>query len=598
MPISTKRLKRLFNIAWHYRADVLVLIPLVIFSVYLVFRVRPAFTQGEVRLQRTVELPPDEATHFLRSGDLLTAKGEIISPKGTRSKAFRLADDEEIIACDDWWGLLGAVTNSSRILTKAKNQQSRVAFEGLSRQITDIEFYLSRYLLIADGEVCSMTPAVTSTRASGGRMQFGQRLTGWLHEIRNARCIKTAHGKLLVLTKEKGLVCYDPNRRDPRPIGDRNFADFAVSRNGAIVVAWVDRSVSVFFLTYSREQRYRFLKVKEIACSRPVRACAVTTGFLAVATDKSIQGYQMSTFVPRWALELDSPVRAIGVNGSDAELTRLGQGNWYHLYTVDERNRYNTYEIVDRYSASGWQAFFGKNQYVGCSAPRFTWGEPQSQLSRCCERGLSVTFLLLGTLKGTLYCVVTALLGAFFVHWTFRHCSHSRAANAIDHVLRFLGLVPIAAALLLFLHLGLWLVDLKSLSLFGAAVKTMLPTILIMGVILLPVAYSGMSRARSWRGVLSAVLRCVALAVWVCAIGPIPESEGTLTISSSPMVSFPSVTQFLAKLSFMDWDTSETMALWTAALVLSCITILCLIAALCVEYKTQKHYISDRASSS
>ena len=78
-----------------------------------------------------------------------------------------------------------------------------------------------------------------------------------------------------------------------------------------------------------------------------------------------------------------------------------------HLLLLDKQGALHRYETHDPHPEAGWRAFFGKNWYEGASQPAYTWQATGG--TDDFEPKLSLTPLIIGSLKGTLYALLFAL---------------------------------------------------------------------------------------------------------------------------------------------------------------------------------------------
>jgi phosphate transport system permease protein len=78
-----------------------------------------------------------------------------------------------------------------------------------------------------------------------------------------------------------------------------------------------------------------------------------------------------------------------------------------HLFLLDDSGTLHRYDIDDPHPEAGMRAFFGKVWYEGASAPAFSWQSTGG--SDEFEPKLSLTPLIIGSLKGTLYALLFAV---------------------------------------------------------------------------------------------------------------------------------------------------------------------------------------------
>ncbi|MFV1996197.1 MAG: ABC transporter permease subunit, partial [Verrucomicrobiales bacterium] len=98
----------------------------------------------------------------------------------------------------------------------------------------------------------------------------------------------------------------------------------------------------------------------------------------------------------RWEDDLDFEITAAAIDGKFANIALLDAESRIHIYKLD-----------DPHPEAGWRAFFGKVWYEGASEPAYVWQSTGG--SDDFEPKLSMTPLIFGSLKGTLYAMLFAV---------------------------------------------------------------------------------------------------------------------------------------------------------------------------------------------
>jgi len=126
----------------------------------------------------------------------------------------------------------------------------------------------------------------------------------------------------------------------------------------------------------------------------------------AVANDHLLQICHATTASVRARLKL--PFEAVDL-AMDAKAE--------HIAVLDRTGTLHLYEVNDPHPEAGWRAFFQRIWYEGAAKPKFEWQSTSG--TDDFEPKLSLTPLIIGSLKGTIYALIfaipIALLAAVFV---------------------------------------------------------------------------------------------------------------------------------------------------------------------------------------
>ena len=104
----------------------------------------------------------------------------------------------------------------------------------------------------------------------------------------------------------------------------------------------------------------------------------------------------VTTEAVRWSAELPFEVRSAVIDAKTE-----------HMLFLDTKGNVHRYTLHDPHPEAGWKAFFGKIWYEGAQKPEYTWQSTGG--TDDFEAKLSLTPLIVGSLKGTVYALVFAL---------------------------------------------------------------------------------------------------------------------------------------------------------------------------------------------
>lgn len=230
----------------------------------------------------------------------------------------------------------------------------------------------------------------------------------------------------------------------------------------SLVVGQADGSLSVWFPVRQPDQSFRLTRIREMP--RLAEAVALlsphprTKGFLA-AGEQGELGYFHSTSGKRlWHGAAGAPVRSL-------QFFPKGEG---HSLLVS--GQVSLWELDCPHPEISLRALFGKVWYEGYDQPRFVWQSSAS--TDDVEPKLSLTPLLVGTLKGTFYSLILAIpLGVLGAMYTSQFLHHS-LKRIVKPTVEIMAALP--SVVLGFLA-GLWL---------APRIDKVFPALILMGLFL------------------------------------------------------------------------------------------------------------------
>lgn len=151
-------------------------------------------------------------------------------------------------------------------------------------------------------------------------------------------------------------------------------------------------------------------------------------------------------------------------------------GKFEHVGLLGRDGQLSLYDLDDHHPEAGWKAFFGKVWYEGFAEPKYEWQSTGG--TDDFEPKLSLTPLIIGSLKGTIYAMLfavpIALLAAIYVS----QFAHPEVKKTVKPLMEIMASLP--SVVLGFLA-ALWLAPL---------IETKVPSVLAI-VVLLPLAAGG-----------------------------------------------------------------------------------------------------------
>ncbi len=231
----------------------------------------------------------------------------------------------------------------------------------------------------------------------------------------------------------------------------------------SLVVGQADGLLSVWFLVPQAEGGARLTRIRDFpALPGAVHAIAPSArdkGFLAQADDGTLGLYYSTSHRVLWTgpAPLDGSALALAPKATSAYIAGAGQ-----LAVL---------EIVNPHPEVSLWSLFGRVWYEGYPKPEYVW--QSSSGSDDFEPKLSLTPLLVGTLKGTVYSLLIAIPLAVFGAMYLSQFMHPRLKAVIKPAVEIMAALP--SVVLGFLA-GLWL---------APRVQQMFPALLLM-VVLFP----------------------------------------------------------------------------------------------------------------
>ncbi|HSP99109.1 MAG TPA: ABC transporter permease subunit [Candidatus Dormibacteraeota bacterium] len=254
----------------------------------------------------------------------------------------------------------------------------------------------------------------------------------------------------------------------------------------SLVVGQADGALSVWFVAPRDDGSQRLTRVRDFPRrAAPIVAIAPSQrdkGFLATDARGGLGLYYSTSNRVMWSGTAPFPASALafGPRGNGAYLA--GDG------------RLAAFAVDNPHPEVSFDALFGRVWYEGYAKPDFVW--QSSSGSDDFEPKLSLTPLLFGTLKGTVYSLLIAIPLAVFGAMYLSQFMHPRLKTVVKPAVEIMAALP--SVVLGFLA-GLWL---------APHVQRLFPALLVMTVLfpLLSVAAGLLWSAlpRRWRGRLPA----------------------------------------------------------------------------------------------
>ena len=244
----------------------------------------------------------------------------------------------------------------------------------------------------------------------------------------------------------------------------------------ALVVGQSNGVLSIWFMVPQADGGPRLTRIRDFpampAAVRAISPSARDKGFLAQATDGTLGLYHSTSHRVLWTgrAPLQANAIAFAPKGTNAYLA----GDW-QLAVLAVSNPHPEVSL--------W-SLFGRVWYEGYTKPEYVW--QSSSGSDDFEPKFSLTPLLIGTLKGTLYSLLIAIPLAVFGAMYLSQFMHPRLKMLIKPAVEIMAALP--SVVLGFLA-GLWL---------APRVQQMFPALLLM-MMLFPVLTIGAGAA--WQAV-------------------------------------------------------------------------------------------------
>lgn len=283
----------------------------------------------------------------------------------------------------------------------------------------------------------------------------------------------------------------------------------------SLVVGQADGALSVWFVTPREDGSPQLARVRDFPRrAAPIAAIAPSQrdkGFLAADAQGGFGLYYSTSNRTLWsgAAPFHASALAFGPRGNAAYLA--GDG------------RLAAYAVDNPHPEVSFEALFGRVWYEGYSQPEFVW--QSSSGSDDFEPKLSLTPLLFGTLKGTVYSLLIAIPLAVFGAMYLSQFMHPRLKTVVKPAVEIMAALP--SVVLGFLA-GLWL---------APRVQRFFPALLVMMVafpiisLLAGLAWNALPRR--WRGRLPVGTEIVAFVVFLAgglwgAVAISPAVEGAV----------------------------------------------------------------------
>jgi phosphate transport system permease protein len=512
--------------------------------VFILAEVWPLLSRAQVSVEKTLPLPGG------RAGALLADEHRThVAALGVDGKVRVIRkSDGQVVAEKDLaaGGLTGMhLAPGNRVLTAATRDgrvllapvEFDVTFEGQDRQITpeiaepanlqidpagqplrafagqvDADGNATAAGILADGRLAVVRHSLTENLMTGetsetlarAEVEVPQRVTTLLVDAAQRNLFAgTAGGELLWWPLEEGTP--GPVRASSAGTSPITALNLLIG-DRSLVVGQENGALSVWFSVRQGESdNHRLTRVRDFpAHAGAIRAIAPSSrnkGFLALGQEGRLGLYYSTSHRTLWTGA--APL----AEGSALVYTPKGDGAYLagdgRLAVIDVRNPHP--EI-------NWQALFGKVWYEGYEKPEHVWQSTGG--TDDFEPKLSLTPLLVGTLKGTFYSLLLAIplgvLGAMYVS-QFMHPVYKRYVKPLVEIMASLPSVVLG-----FLA-GLWL---------APRVEEAFPALVLMALVLpllvLLTGWAWTRLPRVFRGRFpigtEAFLFVIALAlgIWLC----------------------------------------------------------------------------------
>jgi phosphate transport system permease protein len=277
----------------------------------------------------------------------------------------------------------------------------------------------------------------------------------------------------------------------------------------SLVVGQQDGSLSVWFVVRGQGGEETLTRIRDFpAHAGPIRVIEPSRrdkGFFAWDDGGTLDLYHSTSHRVMWTGNASTGVRALFYTPKGDALFIAGDQRLYR------------FDVHNPHPEVSWQALFGRVWYEGYERPEFVW--QSSGGTDDFEPKLSLTPLLVGTLKGTFFSLLIAIplavLGAMYTS-QFMHPSLKRLVKPTVEIMAALPSVVLG-----FLA-GLWL---------APRVETAFPALLLMVVLLPPLTLAAgvcwQAIPRRWRGHVPlgsealVFVVVLALGIWACLhLGP------------------------------------------------------------------------------
>ncbi len=154
-----------------------------------------------------------------------------------------------------------------------------------------------------------------------------------------------------------------------------------------------------------------------------------------------------------------------------------------HIGFIERDNgKFHLYEVHDPHPEAGWKAFFGRVWYEGFAGPKYEWQSTSG--TDDFEPKLSLTPLIIGSLKGTIYAMLFAVPIAILAAIYVSQFMHPNVKKTIKPLMEIMASLP--SVVLGFLA-ALWLAPI---------LETRVPSVILI-VILIPLAAAAIGFAWS-----------------------------------------------------------------------------------------------------
>lgn len=261
-------------------------------------------------------------------------------------------------------------------------------------------------------------------------------------------CVGTSRGHLMAVNisdPKDTKVAHELSATSASTVGISKMAMLLGART--LIVGDRDGKVSSWQLVRNAANRYRLAQVNTYA-SHGDAVIAIDTsgrdkGFITGAADGSVKVHYGTTGVT-----LLEGLQGDGGNSHGAALTPKANG----IVSLASDGTFSRWKLENHHPEITFNSLFGRVWYESYTEPDYVW--QSSGMTDAFEAKLSLTPLIVGTLKGTFYALIfaipLALMGALYAS----QFMHPRLRESVKSIIEIMAALP--SVVLGFLA-GLWL---------------------------------------------------------------------------------------------------------------------------------------------
>jgi phosphate transport system permease protein len=375
---------------------------------------------------------------------------------------------------------------------------------------------------LADGTLAVVRRASETNEITGEATESVTRQEAKLPAPLTALFLDSAERNLYAGTEDGEILWWPLEEGTPGPIRTASAGTSAITAlstligDRSLIAGQADGSLSVWLQVRQADDSFRLTRVRDFPRHPgPITALAPSPrdkGFLALDAGKAGRGgrlglYYSTSHRTLWEGPSPLPAGPGPVGGASLFYTPKADGAF-----VASGSRIAALDVVNPHPEVSWRTLFGKVWYEGYDRPEYVW--QSSGASDDVEPKLSLTPLLTGTLKGTIYSLLLAIpLGVFGAMYAsqFMHPAFKRTLKPLIEIMASLPSVVLG-----FLA-GLWL---------APRLEKAVPALALMAVVLpllvLLTGFAWRALPRAFRGrfhmgtEVFLFVVVLALGIWLC----------------------------------------------------------------------------------